>query len=88
MMKMVGNGRKIVKAKAVISSILITLYIGAVILTVLTLIASREKTFLGEPAVKLLHVHIIYGMIMLGVIAVHLYLNWGMYKNELKVLRT
>ncbi len=85
---MVGNGRKIVKAKAVISSILITLYIGAVILTVLTLIASREKTFLGEPAVKLLHVHIIYGMIMLGVIAVHLYLNWGMYKNELKVLRT
>ena len=85
---MAGSGRKVVKAKAVISSILIALYIGAVILTASTLIASRKKTFLGEPAVKLLHVHIIYGMIMLGVIAVHLYLNWGMYKNELKVLRS
>jgi len=85
---MAGSGRKVVKAKAIISSILIALYIGAVILTASTLIASRKKTFLGEPAVKLLHVHIIYGMIMLGVIAVHLYLNWGMYKNELKVLRS
>ncbi|WP_297535918.1 hypothetical protein [Thermococcus sp.] len=85
---MAGSGRKVVKAKAVISSILIALYIGAVILTASTLIASRKKTFLGEPAVKLLHVHIIYGMIMLCVIAVHLYLNWGMYKSELKVLRS
>jgi len=83
---MPGNGKRIVKMKAIVSSILIAL--GAVFLTISSAIAAHRGSFLGEPAKKLLQFHVRYGMVMLALIAIHLYLNWGMFKNELKVLRS
>ncbi|WP_167914776.1 hypothetical protein [Thermococcus sp. 21S9] len=88
MVEMAGNGKRIVKTKAIISSILIALYVGAVFLTISSAIAAHRGSFLGEPAKKLLQLHVHYGMVMLALIAIHLYLNWGMFKNELKVLRS
>jgi len=80
------NSKRLIKTKAIVSSILTILYIGAVVLTIGSMIASRKGSFLGVSAKELLRLHVHYGMIMLVAIAVHLYLNWGLLKNEVKVL--
>ncbi|WP_297439053.1 hypothetical protein [Thermococcus sp.] len=82
------NAKTKVKTKAVLSSILIAVYIGAVFLTIGEVMAVKQGSFLGMRGLELLKLKSKYGLIMLSLIAIHLGLNWDMFKNEVKVLRS
>ena len=82
------NARTKVKVKAVLSSILIAMYIGAIFLTVGEVMAMKHGSFLGMKGIEILRMKSRYGIVMLALIAVHLGLNWDMFKNEVKVLKS
>ncbi|WP_456421354.1 hypothetical protein [Thermococcus sp.] len=77
-----------VKMKAVLSSVLIAMYIGAILLTIGEILAVKHGSFLGMKGIEFLKIKSKYGIIMLSLIAIHLGLNLDMFKNEVKVLKS
>nr|WP_156471213.1 hypothetical protein [Thermococcus peptonophilus] len=80
------NPTQKVKTKAVLSTILLAVYVGALILTAGQFIATKSGSFLGMRQLDVLKLKARYGLIMLALIAVHLTLNLDLLKNELKAL--
>ena len=77
----------IVKARAILSTVLLVVFIGVLFVTVGVLYTTKTgHLFLGMDKKQLFNIRNVLGPLMNALIIVHLGLNWGMYKNELKVL--
>ena len=82
-----GNVTNMIKIRAVLSSILLVVFIAVLIITVGVLYTIRTgHTFLGISKAELFNARNILGPIMNILIIIHLIINWGLYKRELKVL--
>ncbi|WP_297488402.1 hypothetical protein [Thermococcus sp.] len=77
----------IVKIRAVLSTTLLVVFIGVLFVTVGVLYTTKiGHPFLGMTRSQLFKVRNILGPVMNALIIVHLGVNWGMYRRELKVL--
>lgn len=77
----------IVKARAILSTVLLVVFIGVLFVTVGVLYTTKTgHPSLGMDKNQLFNIRNVLGPLMNVLIIVHLGLNWGMYKNELKVL--
>ncbi len=50
--------------------------------------AMKHGSFLGMNGIEILRMKSRYGIVMLALIAIHLGLNWDMFKNEIRVLKS
>ncbi|WP_461866028.1 DUF4405 domain-containing protein [Thermococcus sp.] len=77
----------IVKVRAVLSTILLVVFLGVLFIMIGVLYTTKTShPFLGMNKNQLFKIRNILGPLMNALIIVHLGLNWGMYKRELKVL--
>jgi len=77
----------IVKVRAILSTVLLVVFIGVLFVTVGVLYTTKTgHQFLGMTKPQLFRLRNVLGPLMNVLIIVHLGLNWGMYKRELKVL--
>ncbi|AEK73649.1 hypothetical protein GQS_08775 [Thermococcus sp. 4557] len=77
----------IVKVRAILSTVLLVVFLGVLFVTVGVLYTTRTgHPFLGMNKNQLFRIRNVLGPLMNVLIIVHLGLNWGMYKRELKVL--
>ncbi len=85
--KLGGDIMNIVKVRALLSSILLVVFIGVLVITIGVLyITKTGNPFLGMSKSELFNARNILGPIMNVLIIIHLALNWNLYKKELKVL--
>ena len=78
--------RKKLKIKAFLSLLLLAGFIGVVFITVGTVMATRHGTFLGMTRLDFLKLRARYGLLMMVLITIHVILNRGIMKRELKLL--
>ncbi|AJC71702.1 MAG: DUF4405 domain-containing protein [Thermococcus sp.] len=77
----------IVKARAILSTVLLVVFLGVLFVTVGVFYTTKTgHPFLGMNKNQLFRIRNVLGPLMNALIIVHLGLNWGMYKSELKVL--
>ncbi|WP_297421708.1 hypothetical protein [Thermococcus sp.] len=76
-----------VKVRAVLSTVLLAVFIGVLFVTVGVLYTTKAgHPFFGMTKSQLFRIRNVLGPLMNALIIVHLTLNWGIYKRELTVL--
>ncbi|WP_457752408.1 hypothetical protein [Thermococcus sp.] len=78
--------RKKLKIKAFLSLLLLAGFIGVVLITIGTVIASKHGAFLGMSHIDFLKLRAKYGLLMMGLITIHLIMNRNIMKRELQIL--
>jgi len=78
--------RKKLKIKAFLSLLLLAGFIGVILITIGTVIASKHGTFLGMTHIDFLKLRAKYGFLMMSLIILHLIMNRSIMKRELQLL--
>lgn len=87
------TGRALVKIRAILSTVLLVVFLIVVFTGIgLYFAPSGEMakktgwTFFGFPLFKLERLHAVSGFIMAGLVFIHFGINFNLYKNEMKQL--
>ncbi|WP_258084928.1 hypothetical protein [Thermococcus thermotolerans] len=78
--------RKRLRIKAAFSLILLVGFLGVIFITIGTVIASKNGSFLGMAQLDYLKLRARYGIVMMLLIIIHLLLNRQVMKKELEIL--
>jgi hypothetical protein len=78
--------RKKLRAKAFLSLLLLIGFLGVVFITLGTIVASRNGTFLGMTRLDFLQLRARYGLFMMTLITAHIIMNRGIMRKELGLL--
>ncbi|ASA77364.1 hypothetical protein [Thermococcus sp. 5-4] len=78
--------RKRLKVKAAFSMLLFVMFLGVIFITVGTVIASKNGSFLGMTQLDFLKLRARYGIIMMFLIIFHLLMNRSIMRKELEML--
>ncbi len=74
------------KCRAILSTILIGMFVIAATLTVGVLLAAKHGLFMGFTKYQLLELKEKVGIVFLTLMFLHLLLNWDIFKKEWKIL--
>ncbi len=79
--------KKKLKVKAVFSMLLLVAFLGVVFITIGTFLSGRHGTFLGMTRLDFLKLRAHYGLFMMMLIFIHLFMNKGIISKEVDLLR-
>ncbi|CAI1493895.1 conserved protein of unknown function [Thermococcus nautili] len=78
--------RKKLRVKAFLSLLLLVGFLGVVFITIGTMMASKNGTFLGMTHLDFLKLRARYGLFMMALITIHIIMNRGIMRKELGLL--
>ncbi|GAB6135551.1 hypothetical protein [Thermococcus prieurii] len=78
--------RKKLRVKAFLSLLLLVGFLGVVFITIGTMAASKNGTFLGMTHLDFLKLRARYGLFMMVLITVHIIMNRSIMRRELQLL--
>ncbi|NJE55291.1 hypothetical protein [Thermococcus sp. 21S9] len=78
--------RKKLRVKAFLSLLLLVGFLGVVFITIGTIIASKNGTFLGMTHLDFLKLRARYGLFMMTLITIHIIMNRSIMRRELRLL--
>ena len=78
--------KKKLKIKAAFSLLLLVLFFGVIFITVGTILATKNGSFLGLTKLQFMELRSKYGIMMMVLIIIHLLMNWKIFTKELKIL--
>ncbi|WP_099210533.1 hypothetical protein [Thermococcus henrietii] len=78
--------RKKLRVKAFLSLLLLVGFLGVVFITIGTIVASKNGTFLGMTHLDFLKLRARYGLFMMVLITIHIIMNRGIMRRELQLL--
>ncbi|NJE06475.1 hypothetical protein E3E36_10045 [Thermococcus sp. M36] len=79
--------RKKLKTKAAFSMLLFIAFLGVIFITMGTFISAKQGSFLGMTQLDFLKLRARYGLLMMILIIIHLFMNRSIMKKELELLR-
>ena len=78
--------RKKLRVKAFLSLLLLVGFLGVVFITIGTMMASKNGTFLGMTHLDFLKLRARYGLLMMALITIHIIMNRRIMRKELGLL--